>query len=226
MNTDYDPKNDIYYRLLQKLLGAYKIGAVVLIVSAFCLLIVNFSPNLWYYIDGGAVSADTKTLVGTVEAEKLVSTVKTSAQNYSAAKALPPVDTSLPKEMTLIIPSIGVNAKIHLGKDGEKELEKGVWQPPSLGNPLSNNPMLLASHRYGYLSWSNDFRTKNSFYNLPRLNPGDEIIIAYQQRAFKYKITKKYEDDKIIAPNTDMVLYTCKFFRSSERIIVLADKAW
>lgn len=229
-------KDDIYYKLLVGILKVYKYTGISLIILAFGVLIINFSPNIWYTIDASAVDNDTKSLLaGTssgsvlkrVEGQALSNTKGANGQ-FTVARKLPDKDPSLPTTPTLIIEKIGVNAPIHRGQDGEKELEKGVWLPPEFRGPIEaqQQPLLLAAHRFGYVTWSNEFRKTNSFYNLPKLEPGDELTVIWDQRPFKYKVLQKYENkgDITIQSHEDLVLYTCKLFNSDVRIVVTTEK--
>jgi sortase (surface protein transpeptidase) len=134
------------------------------------------------------------------------------------------VNSNLPEETTLIIPSIGVNATVNYDRSGESGLEKGVWQPPNFGDPISGLPMLMMSHKYGLFGWSNDYRVQNSFGSLHLLNPGDKIIIIYEQREFEYIVTDKYEAAEPTEVNSDLMLYTCKTFRSDIRTTIEAKQ--
>lgn len=229
-----DYKDDFYYKLLLWVLKAYKYAGISFVIIAFSVLIVNFSPNIWYTVDAGAVNTDTDTLLQGTDSNSVLSRVKElpytgsgdNGSGYTIARKLPDKEPSLPKEPTLIIRKIGVNAKINRGNDGEKELDKGVWMPPEFKSPITNNqePIMLLAHRFGYATWSNEFRKTNSFYNLPKLEAGDEIIIVWEQRPFKFRVEEKYNAKGTISIDHDLVMYTCKFFNSKERIVVTASR--
>jgi sortase (surface protein transpeptidase) len=84
--------------------------------------------------------------------------------------------------------------------------------------------VILAAHRFGYLEWTNEYRIKNSFFNLPKLNPGDEFEILWDQRHYKYKVAKVTEGEEIDDYSYDAILYTCKFLVSKTRIFVYAKR--
>jgi len=218
-------QNDIFYKLFRGTLYVYKALGVLLLVVALGLVVLNFTPGLWYYIDQNAVTKDNESLVEAVKAENLTpATVAQPEVSEPVVPKLPDFNAGHPLETRLIIDKVGINAEIHQGGDGEKGLEKGVWQPDGFGNPMSSIPMLLASHRYGLLGWSNDYRTSNSFNKLPELNVGDEFSVIYQQRDFRYRVTSKYEATTLENVQADMVLYTCKYFGSPVRIVITAEK--
>ena len=217
--------NDGMYRLLKVVSISYRFVAALLIVSSFGLVLTNYSTDIWYRVDASAVESDTRSLLKAVNDEEIMSLRRDPKSDYSKAKKLPPIDKNLPTEPTLIIPSIGVNGRLHEGEDIESELKKGLVRHHGAGTPMSNNqmPVLLMAHRFGYASWSESFRNSQSFRNLPDLNPGDEIIYVYQQRAFRYKVTRVFESESIVSVQEDMILYTCKFFNNEKRIVVTAN---
>lgn len=139
---------------------------------------------------------------------------------------LPEIDTSKPGGEYLMIPKIGVDAVIWEGSTDnyEKTLRRGVWRVPEMPIPTSGTPVILVAHRFGYLEWTNAYRKKNSFFNLPKLKPGDEIEILWEQRLFKYEVKRVAEGEEIDDYNVDLILYTCKFVVSPMRIFVYADR--
>lgn len=137
---------------------------------------------------------------------------------------LPPPDLSLPKENGLIIESIGVAGEIHEGENWEEILKTGIWHAPESGTPENNKPIILAAHRWGYLSWSNQFRRLNSFYNLPDLKVGDKAEIVWNQRKYEYQVYSTKESEVIDDYSADLILYTCKLWESPIRIIKYAKR--
>ncbi len=223
-----NPKQDPFYKILKSIINIYKIGGALLIASAFILLIVSFAPSSLYFVDAGALEDESDIIINTISAEDLKQTSRSSSNSisYTAARDLPPIDNSLTTKSMLYIPKINVNGEIHKGSDGYKELEKGIWNQTINNEPKDMLPMVFSSHRYGMLSWSNAFREENSFYNLDQLNNGDEVYVIWGQRKFKYKVTKKFVTDSLTNLNADLILYTCKAFRSEERIVVFAEAEW
>ena len=138
---------------------------------------------------------------------------------------LPPLDLSLPPEPGLIIESIGVRGEIHQGDNWQEILKQGVWQVPNFGTPEDNSqPIILAAHRWGYLTWTNQFRYLNSFYNLPKLKINDEILINWNQRQYKYQVYKEETGEKITDYSADLILYTCQLWNSPIRIFKYAKR--
>ena len=91
-----------------------------------------------------------------------------------------PVPTPGPEQARRIqIPAIGVNAPIVQG-DGWEQLKKGVGQHIGSVNPGETGNVVLAGHHdiFGEV-----------FRYLDQLNPGDEIILHTNLRAYTYVIT-------------------------------------
>jgi sortase (surface protein transpeptidase) len=137
----------------------------------------------------------------------------------------PPVDDSLPKVGWIKIPAIGVTTEVVEASSSayEQALSKGVWRVPELGTPADRlKPTILVAHRFGYLSWSNRYRRENSFYNLPKLKVGDRIEIVWAQRKYTYEIYAGDQGTQITDYSADLILYTCQYLESDQRIFKYA----
>lgn len=138
-------------------------------------------------------------------------------------------DVSLPDGHYLSIPKIGLDTVIWEGAldNYESALRKGVWRVDDFATPDTSlgefdRPVILAAHRFGYIDWSQEYRLKNSFYNLPDLKTGDEIEIVWDKHRYKYQVTKVEEGTEITDYSSDLIMYTCKFLVSPIRIVVYA----
>lgn len=134
---------------------------------------------------------------------------------------LPEKDLSLPETNSISIKKIGLETNIieETSENYENALMQGVWRVPDFGTPIMRDkPIILVAHRFGYLNWSQDFRIKNSFYNLPKVDVGDQIEIIWDQRKFNYEVYEKEEGEDISHYSADLILYTCKFLESDLRI--------
>lgn len=184
---------------LAKILGA--IGAVILLVYFMPLVLskLNLSKS---------------------EVDKLNETTQTTSR-----RALPAFNPALPKENHLKITSIGVDTDISEATydNYETALENGVWRVSDFGQPnIDGAPMILAAHRYGYLAWTNTFRRKSSFYNLPKVKVGDTVTVDWQQREYVYGVYKTENGEEITDYSADLILYTCESLNGPERIFVYA----
>lgn len=154
------------------------------------------------------------------EAERLAKAAETST-----GRNLPSFDASLPKTNHLTIPAIGVDTDIGEStyENYESALKNGVWRVSNFGEPdVKGAPVILAAHRYGYLAWTNTFRHKSSFYNLPKVKEGDVITIAWEQRLYTYGVYKTENSEEITDYSADLILYTCVNLNGPERIFVYA----
>src|SRR3990167_5111768 len=149
-------------RVLRKL--SYILGILGIVV-----LITWVAPNVYYLVSGNskAIEVFKRPLVGFGGLGRDKPVVSTEAERIFQ----PAVDPSLPNEDRLRIPYIGLDTQIHEASldNYEDALKAGVWRVTDFGTPWSRNkPTILVAHRYGYLAWSNFFRKKSSFYNLPK----------------------------------------------------------
>jgi len=139
---------------------------------------------------------------------------------------LPPQDPSLPEEYWIYIPSIGVDSQMRPTEDPDQALEQGVWLVPDFGRPEANeDPIIVAAHRFGWdWWWQSEFGTKNSFYWLTDLKPGDQVELVSDQRKYVYEIYAGEEGTEITDYSADLILYTCKFLNSPERYFRYAKR--
>jgi sortase A len=90
------------------------------------------------------------------------------------------------------IPAIHIDAPVVQG-DGWEQLKKGVGQHAGTANPGENGNLVLSAHNdiFGEI-----------FRYLDRLNPGDQIILHTNQRAYVYVVTEK----QVVEPTTVEVM--------------------
>jgi len=199
-------------KILKTLSRIYLIGGIVLILFAFATLSVSFYPNIWYTLREQASDEDTTSIAQVVE--KIDTEVEEKKE-----KPLPPLDESLPKENWIKITSIGVDSKIIENEDPYKGLLKGIWIVPNYGVPQANElPIIIAAHRYGYTSWTSQFRYTSSFYNLPKIKEGDRVQIIWEQRLYEYEVYKTEDNTQITDYDADLILYTCRMYNSPIRV--------
>ena len=223
-----EKKYRIVYKRGPSTVAAMFLGVAILAWGLF-LLITGFPVAAYAYYT--VYPATSKVL-----SQAIADTGKLAAKTAPVAHAVDvPVstdinkDVSLPEGHYLTIPSIGVDTVIWEAPytDYETALKKGVWRVPDFATPAdyvasSNHPVILAAHRFGYLDWSQDFRLKNSFYNLPNIKAGDKIRIIWDQHAYVYEVQALTEGTEITDYSADLILYTCKFLISPVRYFVYA----
>jgi len=195
--------------------------AIFLVGLGIFLFIASYAPSAWYSLRSQGGKIISNYLLDTAEEAKAVN----SSAEEDNTPYKPPLDKSLPLGAHLVIEKIGVETQIHEAAydNYEEALKKGVWRVPDFATPDNNSkPIILAAHRFGYLKWSNIFRRKHSFYNLPKLEKGDTVEIVWQQRKYIYEVYELAKGDKISDYSADLILYTCQDLTSDTRIFAYA----
>ncbi len=217
----------------------YKSLGILLWSLATVFALLPSWPHFYYRLNTNASESLANTLATTTITPQTSATptdkpgkeqptpkVTPTATPKPPTKALPELDLTLPAENGLIINKIGVKGQINEGEDWENLLRQGIWRVPEFATPVSENnmPIILAAHRWGYLEWSAGFRKLNSFYNLPKLKPGDEIELVWEQRKYTYQVTKIGTGTEIEDYDHNLILYTCQLWNSPVRFFVYATR--
>ncbi|MBI2326273.1 sortase [Candidatus Collierbacteria bacterium] len=197
---------------------------VYLGISLWILTVIFAVTPIWPYVFYRLSPGTSDALASTIGNLTNLSNLPNST-NPKQEQILPPFDPSLPEDNGIIIDKIGVRGQIHEGDDWDAILKTGVWRVPDFGIPEdSRQPMILAAHRWGYVTWTNSFRTLNSFYNLPKLAVGDQIEVIWNQRKYIYEIYASETGDKISDYSANLILYTCELWNSPVRIFKYAKR--
>lgn len=194
----------------------FSLVGVIMLVTAITAVGIPVVPMVWYRLAPNTSFA----------LENILTRPVTSFEDSLIAAGekviyQPPQDPNLPTENRLIIPNIGIDTAIleEPVERHEEAFRKGVWRVPDFGTSYERQlPMILSAHRFGYLEWSNQYRKQNSFFNLPKLEPGDQIEVIWDQRRYVYEIYDEEEGKEISRYTADLILYTCKFLESDIRI--------
>ena len=133
-----------------------------------------------------------------------------------------PVDVTKEKprigQDMLYIPKISVAVPVLAG--GAEVMEEGAWHRfPERGDPVTGGNFIVSAHRF-VMKWTPGATMNSSpFYNVGKLNEGDEILVDYKGKRYKYQIGKKYsvkpdainiEDPvKNRIPDHKLTLYSC-----------------
>lgn len=208
----------VYWRKPSRLSLLFSILAVILVSLAVLGVAIPKAPAIWYLLRPGTSGALAAVLArpAVTFGDLLAAAGEASLPDYQ-----PPLDTSLPPTPRIQIPKIGVETGVVEAAQGDYEdaLRRGVWRVPDFGTPAERRlPTILVAHRYGYLSWSDAYRRQNSFYNLPKLAPGDRLEIIWGQRRYVYEIYGGDEGEAVSDYSADLILYTCRFLESPIRI--------
>lgn len=214
-------KREKRLKSLDRLLNTYTIIGVVLIVIATILLVTPALPYIWYRLNGGATEDEIAQITQALEEQP---DTPEPPDTPPEEPELPPIDRSLPSTNMIIISSIGVNSEIQEGENGSAALENGIWRVPNFGTPEDTISVILAGHRFGYIYWSSDFRTKSSFFNLPKTGVGDEVTLIWGQREYTYEIYEAKDGTYIDDYDADLILYTCRLFNSPVRVFRYAKR--
>ncbi|HRO65522.1 MAG TPA: sortase [Candidatus Dojkabacteria bacterium] len=127
----------------------------------------------------------------------------------------------IPKENRVVIPAINVDAEILEGETIDILNQGQSWRRPLTSTPEKNGNTVVVGHRYFG-------QGKNTFYHLNKLTVGEEVIVFWREKEYKYKIEKVYEtnpqDISVEAPTKENVLtlYTCSGLSAEKRLIVVA----
>ncbi|MGH7196767.1 MAG: sortase [Candidatus Saccharimonadales bacterium] len=115
----------------------------------------------------------------------------------------------------LYIPQINVDVAIVTGND-VSVLDKGAWhRKPENGDPEKGGNFVLSAHRFVMGFTPQQTRAKSPFYNIDKLEEGNEFYIDSNDKRYAYKITRKYEVERtaleIEAPSDQakLTLYSC-----------------
>lgn len=128
-------------------------------------------------------------------------------------------EEEIPKQNMMVISKIGVEMKI-----GEPEhfLDFGGWIQKL---NQENNPFVISAHRFGWNTFSLDQKRKQTLYHVDKLSEEDEIIVFWEGEKLTYRvkqITTATNNPSI--KDSELLIYTCKFWNSAERVFVLAKK--
>lgn len=92
----------------------------------------------------------------------------------------------------LYLPQINIDIPVAIG-GGKDGLEAGAWQRnESLGKPGASGNVALSAYRFTWdvtPVWS---KQKSPFYNLGKVNEGDDITLDYKGTRYVYRIDKKF----------------------------------
>ena len=160
-----------------------------------------------------------------------------SGAGGSSAGAIPAVrpfnfgrDPGGPKDKTLYltVPKIGLSRVPVYNSTSEEDLRRSAVHVPATGFPWQEGAnVFIAGHRLGYAGTGSHL----VFYDLPRLEPGDEIILddatggRYVYRVFR-ELTVGPENVEVMNPvegRSVVSLQTCTLPDYSERIIVQGE---
>ena len=217
LSAEFVKKVRIIEKKQKRLLLFIKISLIL----GFIFLFLSFAPSFWY----SATSKVDEYSIALLDTVNGKSEVKKDSPIVQIPDWQPAFDPKLGRDTTLKIAEIKLDTKINekTYQNYEDALRLGVWRVPDFGTPADRSkPMILAAHRFGYLEWSNLYRRKNSFYNLPKLKSGDLIEVIYKQRKYIYEVYGESRGEEITDYSANLILYTCETLNSKVRIFKYA----
>lgn len=183
---------------------------------------------LFYTVSPGITAKLSKSLDETRSQSVVAAQEKTPTQVPNEVVPTITKDLTLPVGQYLTIPTLGIDTTIWEASPSayEEALRKGVWRVPDFATPETpkeGRPIILAAHRFGYVAWTQDYREKHSFYNLPDIKVGESIVLTWNQHRYTYRVKAIEEGKEITDYSSDLILYTCKFLVSPIRVFVYAE---
>ncbi len=125
---------------------------------------------------------------------------------------------SLPKGRRVVIPAVGIDARVVEGRT-ERALARGVWHEPQSGDPGDGTHVVLAGHRM-----------RRYFSLLHRVKPNDRVIVYWDgvEHSYIVKSTKAVAaSDRTVATAGGperLTLYTClPRWMGNRRRVVIAE---
>jgi LPXTG-site transpeptidase (sortase) family protein len=115
----------------------------------------------------------------------------------------------------VVIPKINLEVPYFTG-DTEATLDKGAWhRKPEQGNPAIGGNFILSAHRFELGLTPARTKAKSPFYNIDKLQMGDEIKIFFEGKWYTYTVSKKYDvpptalyiEQQSVTPK--ITLYSC-----------------
>ncbi len=207
-------------KALNKLSNIYAILGFTFLVLALVLIAIPVSPYILYRLNPDFTDGEIDNISKQISQTPII-----PAEVDEKDTNLPDFDPSLPKDNYVLIPKIEVSSPIGETKDAEESLKEGTWMVPDYGTPEENSlPIILAAHRFGYIEWNRDTRNLLSFYNLPKTQIKDTVEIIWNQREYTYEIYAEDDATFIKDYDADLILYTCKYFNSPQRIFRYANR--
>ncbi|MBU2235485.1 sortase [Patescibacteria group bacterium] len=191
-----------------------KIGAVVAVGIGIVILAYPFIPYLRFQLFPPNLNS-IESEYQTDSSEELVSGLPLSedkqvSEDYSGNR--------------VIIPKIGVNAKIVEGEN-DQALLRGAWHMPQTSTPDKGSNTVITGHRFRFLPPNN-----TTFYLLDKLEKDDIVTVVWEGKEYYYRVieTKVVSPDQTEVINASkesiLTLFTCTpLFTSQKRHVVISE---
>jgi sortase (surface protein transpeptidase) len=207
-------------QLIQNISNFYVILGFSFLLISIVLIAIPTAPYILYRLNPGYTQNEVENISKQISQEPILP-AEIDEKDYS----LPDFDPSLPEDPYILIPSIQVSSPIGDSTNPEDSLRNGSWIASDFGNPEEDSlPIIIAAHRFGYVYWDRETRDRLSYYNLPKTKVGDTIEIIWNQRKYIYEIFDIDDSTYIKSYDADLIIYTCKYFNSPQRIFRYANR--
>lgn len=124
---------------------------------------------------------------------------------------------------SISIPNILIEGRIFQGTDAYT-MDKGFWHFPSSTYPGHKGNFVVIGHRF-----MNVPPAKDTFYNLDKVNIGDEVKVKHNEGEYTYIVTEtkivEANDVSVVKESDDyrLTLITCTpLWTSEKRLVVIA----
>lgn len=209
-------------KTLKTVIKVYIALGFLFLTASIVFLSIPIAPYIMYRVKPDLTDTEIDNISRRITEDSIIPVVVDEDEEKDT---LPEYDPTLPEEPYLLIPEIKVSSPIGQSSDPEESLENGTWMAPDYGSPEDNSlPIITAAHRFGYVYWDKETRNRVSFFNLPSTGIGDTVEIIWNQRKFEYVIYATDESTYIKDYEADLILYTCKYFNSPQRIFRYARR--
>lgn len=178
-------------------------------------------PFVYNFFSDGSLPAEEDIQAVQVQLPTFEDPFIAPGEDISATPVPTPLSSPTAIRAHLVIAGVNINMPVFLG-DTEKTLNKGGWLFPTTSRPERGGNSVIFGHRYMYRP-----PKSNTFWNLDKVKIGDEMVLYWQGKEYKYKVFEKKivepNDLSVIQPTSDsrLTIITCTpLFSTKQRLVV------
>lgn len=172
----------------------------------------SWKRNLGLFVSFALIGSGTYIMINIFS--PFFSTQLIDPKNNSTTKLLAATPETKITENRLYIPKIDINLPYAAGD--ASVMENGAWwRKPDNGNPQDGGNFVLSAHRFIMGLTPAQTLRKSPFYNIDKLQIGDEITVDYNGKRYVYAISKIFDvkPDAVHIENrteqAQLTLYSC-----------------
>ncbi len=198
----------------------------------FITLLIGFLGLAWPFVydflwsENSSIENEDSSIVAQVQLPTFEDVSVSTGEDVSPTPIPTPLPTPASKPPIvkdhLVISSVNINMPVFLG-DTEKTLNKGGWLFPTTSRPEKGGNSVIFGHRYMYRP-----PKSNTFWNLDKVNIGDEMVLYWKGKEYKYKVFQKKivepKDLSVMKPSSGSILtvITCTpLFTTKQRLVIV-----